>query len=188
MFPYVSYMCWSISVIHKGCEGPYFGYIFGSKHVPKSIGICPGTLISLFGIIETPNPPKTKNALKHRIQTLAQNNCRILGPIRSRFEREGVERISQTLDRRWISRRLTCLTLIFFLHHPPFCPSSFRHSFTIFFDILNPHWNQQILENHRKIIGLSIGKGSAIFWSFLWNICLNNRLIRSGELFCFDLV
>ena len=69
----------------QGVRGARFCRFFGSsKNVPKSIGICPETLTSHFGIIKNHKSPlelfqKTKN------KTIAQFVWHILGAIRPRF-------------------------------------------------------------------------------------------------------
>ena len=46
----------------QGVLGARFGEYFGSsKNDPKKLGICQGTLISYFGIIETPSKPLKKH-------------------------------------------------------------------------------------------------------------------------------
>ena len=41
-----------------GVQGARFGDLFGSsRNRPKSLGMCPGTLISHFGIIKAPKIP-----------------------------------------------------------------------------------------------------------------------------------
>ena len=58
-FPIVSYICWSISMVNTGSEGPlrvqqieFFG---SSKIHPKNIGIDRESIICHFGITKTPN-------------------------------------------------------------------------------------------------------------------------------------
>ena len=64
MFGDFSCIVWSVFVINKGCKRPDLVIFFGSaKNDPKSTGICPGTLIGHFGIIEKPRKNKTIDSL-----------------------------------------------------------------------------------------------------------------------------